>query len=127
MCSSDRPAAAGIELVQAGVIAEGGVEVLEVRLRANEAFAAPILLIEGDRGVLYPRADLEISEDGHAAAWRLTLGKRAHADSIDGGVRVTVVDGARAAQFPVSLTAVPPAAMPPVSFWSLAPGRKRVV
>ena len=66
--SAGAPAAAGIELVQAGVIAEGGVEVLEVRLRANEAFAAPILLIEGDRGVLYPRADLEISEDGHAAA-----------------------------------------------------------
>ncbi len=103
------PAAAGIELVQAGVIAEGGVEVLEVRLRANEAFAAPILLIEGDRGVLYPRADLELAEDGHAAAWRLTLGKRAHADSIDGGVMVTVVDGARAAQFPVSLTAAAPA------------------
>ena len=114
------PAAAGIELVQAGVIAEGGVEVLEVRLRANEAFAAPILLIEGDRGVLYPRAELEVSEDGHAAAWRLTLGKRAHADSIDGGVRVTVVDGARAAQFPVSLTAAAPVAMPAVSFWSLA-------
>ncbi len=114
------PAAAGIELVHAGVIADGAAEVLEVRLRANEAFAAPILLIEGDRGVLYPTAELEIGEDGHMAVWRLTLGKRAHADSIDGGVRITMVDGARAAEFPVSLAVAAPAAMPAVGFWSLA-------
>jgi suppressor for copper-sensitivity B len=94
------PAAAGLELVSANAGNAGRDPALVVRLRASgAAFQTPDLFVEGLTQGSPGRPEVELSQSGHMA--RLTVPIRdADVASVAGKrLALTLVDGARAAEF----------------------------
>jgi suppressor for copper-sensitivity B len=102
-------AAAGIDLVSADAVGDGADTALRVRLRSPEAaFAAPDLFVEGlDKGSP-GRPAVALSQSGQIATLSVPIREAKPADVIGKKLTLTVVDGARAAEF----TATPRPGMP---------------
>jgi suppressor for copper-sensitivity B len=93
-------AAAGIELVSATVFNDRGSARLSVRLRSDTLpFAAPDLFVEGvDKGSP-ARAEPMLSQSGRVVRLEVPVRQAAAADIAGRPLTLTLVDGARAAEF----------------------------
>ena len=93
-------AAAGIDLVGANAIGHGAATALVVQLRSRgEAFEAPDLFVEGlDKGSP-GRPEAALSQSGHIARLSVPIRDADAADLIGKKLTLTLVDGARAAEF----------------------------
>ncbi len=99
------PAAAGITVEAAGVVGVAPARVLQVALHSEQPFELPELFVEGAGGFLLPSVAAELREDAHVAVLRVPLDE-ADSDQLAHEVMVTIVDGRRAAEFPVMLAPV---------------------
>jgi suppressor for copper-sensitivity B len=95
-----RLAAAGIDLVGANAIGHGAATALVVQLRSRgTAFEAPDLFVEGlDKGSP-GRPEAALSQSGHIARLSVPIRDADAADLIGKKLTLTLVDGARAAEF----------------------------
>jgi suppressor for copper-sensitivity B len=93
-------AAAGIELLSADAVGKGADTALAVRLRSSSAaFNAPDLFVEGlDKGSP-GRPAVELSRWGQTARLTVPIRDADAADLIGKKLTLTLVDGARAAEF----------------------------
>ncbi len=103
------PAVAGIDLVSADALGNGADTALTIRLHSRgAAFEAPDIFVEGlDKGSP-GRPELALSQSGHVARLSVPIREANAADVIGKKLTLTLVDGARAAEF----TATPRPGMP---------------
>ena len=93
-------AAAGIELVSAQAARDGADSVLTLELRSHQApFAAPDVFVEGlDKGSP-GRPEVALSDGGKLASLRVPIRAARPGDIAGHNLNLTLVDGARAAEF----------------------------
>ncbi|MGH7113943.1 MAG: protein-disulfide reductase DsbD family protein, partial [Stellaceae bacterium] len=103
-------AATGIELISVDAAGSGRKMSLVVRLRASAAaFHAPDLFVEGLTNGSPGRPEVELSRSGHMARLAVPIRDAGAAGIAGKRLTLTLVDGARAAEF----TATPLPASPP--------------
>ena len=112
------PAMAGISLVSANAAADGRQTELIIGLHsAGVPFAAPDLFVEGLAEGSPGRPEVALSQSGHMAVLRVPIRDAATTQVVGKPLTLTMVDGARAAQF----TATPRLALPPIDRGRLLP------
>jgi suppressor for copper-sensitivity B len=96
-------AATGIDLVSAEAVGDGADTVLTVRLHSrDQAFAAPDLFIEGLAKGSPGRPEVALSQSAHIARITVPIREADIAGVIGKKLSLTLVDGARAAEFTVT-------------------------
>jgi suppressor for copper-sensitivity B len=104
------PEAAGIEIAAAGVTGTPPAQRLEVVARSAMPFAAPELFVEAPSRFRLPAGTARLAADGREARLVVPVEARGEGDLAGTDIVITLVDGARAAEF--ALTVAPLAGAP---------------
>jgi suppressor for copper-sensitivity B len=104
------PEAAGIEIAAAGVTGTPPAQRLEVVARSAMPFAAPELFVEAPSRFRLPAGTARLAADGREARLVVPVEARGEGDLAGTDIVITFVDGARGAEF--ALTVAPLAGAP---------------
>ncbi len=100
------PAAAAIEIAEAGVAGAPPAQHLVVVARSPVPFEAPELFVEASSRYRLPASVASLSDDGTEARLDVAVEARGERDLVGQEVTVTLVDGERAVTFPLSVAAI---------------------